>query len=89
MIYLLFSRGTPQAQFGLDTIFDLNQSLFKKEVEHRSCVNITFNFREPYMKCLFVYVDISCGLRRIHHSFLLLLENGINLRTLSIILTPH
>jgi hypothetical protein len=25
------SRGTPQAQFGLDTIFDLNKSLFKKE----------------------------------------------------------
>jgi hypothetical protein len=26
--------------------------LFKKEAEHRSCVNITFNFRGPYMKCL-------------------------------------
>ena len=46
------SRGSPQAQFGLDTIFDLNKSLFKKEAEHRSCVNITFNFRGPYMKCL-------------------------------------
>jgi hypothetical protein len=37
---------------GLDTIFDLNNSLFKKEAEHRSCVNITFKFRGPYMKCL-------------------------------------
>ena len=46
------SRGTPQAQFGIDTIFDLNKSLFKKEAEHRSCVNITFNFPEQYMKCL-------------------------------------
>ena len=46
------SRGTPQAEFGLDAIFDLNKSLFKKEAEHRSCVNITFNFRGPYMKCL-------------------------------------
>jgi hypothetical protein len=45
------SRGTPQGQFGLDTIFDLNKSLFKKEAEHQSCVNITFNFRGPYMKC--------------------------------------
>jgi hypothetical protein len=26
--------------------------LFKKEAEHRSCVNITFNFRGQYMKCL-------------------------------------
>ena len=42
------SRGTPQAQFGLDTIFDLNKSLFKKEAEYRSCVNITFNFRGLY-----------------------------------------
>jgi hypothetical protein len=47
-----YSRGTSQAQFGLDTIFDLNKSLFKKEAEHRRCVNITFNFRGPYMKCL-------------------------------------
>jgi hypothetical protein len=46
------SRGTPQAQVGLDTIFDLNKSLFEKEAEHRSCVNITFKFRGPYMKCL-------------------------------------
>jgi hypothetical protein len=43
-----YSRGTSQAQFGLDTIFDLNKSLFKKEAEHRRCVNITFNFRGPY-----------------------------------------
>ena len=50
------SRGTPQAQFGLDTIFDLNKSLFKKEAEHRSCVNITFNFRGSYMKCLEQYL---------------------------------
>jgi len=46
------SRGTSQTQFGLDTIFDLNKSLFKKEIEHRSGINITFNFRGPYMKCL-------------------------------------
>ena len=46
------SRGTPQAQFGLDTIYDLNKSLFKKDAEHRSCANIAFNFRGPYMKCL-------------------------------------
>ena len=41
-----------QAQFELDTIFDLNKSLFKKDAEHRSCANIAFNFRGPYMKCL-------------------------------------
>ena len=45
-------RGTPQVQFGLDTKFDLNKSLFKKEAEHRSCVNITSNCPGPYMKCL-------------------------------------
>jgi hypothetical protein len=59
-VYLLHSKekwnasslGTPQAQFGLDSIFDLYKSLFKKEAEHRSCVNITFNYHGPYMKCL-------------------------------------
>jgi hypothetical protein len=48
--FLLIS--TPQAQLRLDSIFDLYKSLFKKEAEHRSCVDIIFNFHEQYMKCL-------------------------------------
>jgi hypothetical protein len=64
------SRGTPQAQCGLDTIFDLSKSLFKKEAEHRSCVNITFNFHGPYMKCL----------GTIFISFLLLSNACLNLK---------
>ena len=30
------SRGSPEAQFGLNIIFDLYMSLFRNEVEHRS-----------------------------------------------------
>jgi hypothetical protein len=46
------SRWTPQAQFGLDNIFDLYKSLFRNAAEHRSWVSITFNLRGPYWKCL-------------------------------------